>query len=146
MNESPGIAALAASVRSPKPSPRVVIGGSDLVQSILAEAHEVMEWVHARIQVVPPTHDLRRHWPDYRTAFKLFYYRNWHPIWREPHALQTARLWLAKAKQWFMMLDKLLHKNPYDDFPMLPVLSFAVSLGSLVVAIAATTRKCRGNR
>jgi hypothetical protein len=139
-----GIAALAASVRSPRSNPMVITGGLDLVQSVLTEAHAHMEQVHARIQVIHPTDKLRIHWADYWKSFKLFYYRNWHPWLRESHALQTARLWLARAKEWLLLLDRLLHKHPPDGFAVIPALTFATSLVSLVAAIvSATARKGR---
>lgn len=143
MHESSGIVALAASVRSPRSNPMVVIGGLDLVQSVLTETREHMEQVDARIQVIHPTDKLRIHWADYWKSFRLFYYRNWHPLLRESHALQTARLWLARAKEWLLLLERLLHKHPPDGFPVLPALTFAASLVSLAVAIVSATT-CKG--
>lgn len=139
MHESPGIAALAASVRSPRSNPVVVIGGLDLVQSILTDTREHMEQVDKRIRVIHPTDKLRIHWADYWKSFKLFYYRNWHPLLRESHALQTARLWLARSKEWLLLLDRLLHKHPLGGFPVIPALTFATSLVSLAVAIVSAT-------
>lgn len=143
MHESSGIVALAASVRSPGSNPVVVIGGLDLVQSVLTETREHMEQVDTRIQVIHPTDKLRIHWADYWKSFRLFYYRNWHPLLRESHALQTARLWLARAKEWLLLLERLLHKHPPDGFPVLPALTFAASLVSLAVAIVSATT-CKG--
>lgn len=146
MHESPGIVALAASVRSPRSNPVVIIGGLDLVQSILTDTREHMEQVDARIRVIHPTDKLRIHWADYWKSFKLFYYRNWHPPLRESHALQTARLWLARAKEWLLLLDRLLHKHPLGGFPVIPALTFATSLVSLAVAIVSATARNGGCR
>lgn len=146
MHDSPGIVALAASVRSPRSNPMVVIGGLDPVQLILTETRSHMEQVDARIQVIHPTDKLRMHWADYWKSFKLFYYRNWYPFLRESQAVQTARLWLARAREWLLLLDRLLHKHPPDGFALIPALTFATSLVSLAAAIvSATARKgqCR---
>lgn len=145
MHESPGIVALAASVRSPRSNPVAVIGGMDLVQSILTDTHEHMLQVDARIQVIHPTDKLRIHWADYWKSFKLFYYRNWYPFLRESHALQTARLWLARAKEWLLLLDRLLHKHPPDGFPVLPAIAFAALLALKISLISAAAHKgqCR---
>lgn len=137
----PGIAALAASVRSPRSNPVVVIGGLDLVQSVLTETREHMDQVHARIQVIHPTDKLRIHWADYWKSFKLFYYRNWHPLLRESHALQTAYLWLARAKEWLLLLDKLLGKHPPDGFPVLPAIAFTAFLALKIALISAACER-----
>lgn len=144
MHESPGIAALAASVRSPRSNPAVLFGGQDLVQSVLTDAHEHMERVNAGIQAIHPTDKLRIRWADFWKSFKLFYYRNWHPFLRESHALQTAYLWLARAKEWLLLLDKLLHKHPPDGFPVLPAVAFAALLALKISLISAAA--CKGQQ